>query len=99
MMSDLFVELEAVEARAAALRREIAAGPCREYGHDWQFYGGAHAGCADDCVCSVPVNVCAKCGDCDYGDNIDAGAVRADCALSFAALNDKTSDEIQEQEQ
>ena len=77
---DLLDELAKVEAQAHALRREIAQGPCREYGHDWQFYGGANAGCGPDCGCSVPVNVCSKCGDCDYGQNAEAPKIRAECA-------------------
>lgn len=80
-MSDaLHAELEATEARVAQLKREIAAGPCREYGHDWQSYGGRNAGCGDGCQCSVPVNVCSKCGDCDYGDNAEAASILAKCA-------------------
>jgi len=77
---NLQAELERVEAEAARLRREIAAGPCREHGHDWQSYGGANAGCCEECSCSVPVNVCAKCGDCDYGQNEIADEVRSECA-------------------
>jgi hypothetical protein len=72
-------QLDAVEAEAARLRREIASGPCREYGHDWQSYGGRNAGCDKDCGCSVPVNVCAKCGDCDYGENDEAREIVALC--------------------
>lgn len=77
---DLQEELTAAENRVAQLRREIAAGPCRTYGHDWQFHGGANAGCGDDCNCSVPVNVCSKCADCDYGDNAEAEKTRRECA-------------------
>ena len=73
-------ELEKVEAEAARLRRQIAAGLCREYGHDWQSHGGANAGCSDDCGCSVPVGICTKCGDCDYGESTEADQIRADCA-------------------
>lgn len=83
----LIAKLEAIEAEAARLRREIAAGPCRDYGHDWQSYGGANAGCGSDCTCSVPVNVCAKCGDCDYGQNDEADVVRTDCALIAAEID------------
>ena len=79
-MTDLLAELERVEAQAFALRREIAAGPCREFGHDWKFHGGANAGCGPDCSCSVPVAVCVKCGDCDYGDTPEADQIRSDCA-------------------
>lgn len=49
-------------------------------GHDWRVIGGCNAGCSHDCGCSVPVHECSRCGDCDYGDNEDAAAVRADCA-------------------
>lgn len=74
-------QLERAEAEAARLRREIAAGPCREYGHDWRFHGGRNAGCGDpDCSCSVPVHRCSKCGDFDYGDNDETDRVRAECA-------------------
>lgn len=72
--------LDRAQAEVARLQREIAAGPCREYGHDWQLYGGANAGCGDGCGCSVPVNKCSKCGDYDYGDNDEARLVRSDCA-------------------
>lgn len=76
----LRVRLDAAEAEAARLRREIAAASCAEVGHDWQHCGGKNAGCGPDCGCSVPVNACAKCGDCDYGDNEEADQVRAKCA-------------------
>lgn len=72
-------ELAKLEAEAARLRREIAAGPCRDHGHDWKFYGGRNAGCGPDCGCSIPVYICSKCGDCDYGDNDEANQKRADC--------------------
>lgn len=51
-----------------------------EKGHDWHSRGGCNAGCHDECSCSVPVNFCTRCGDCDYGDNEEAKQVRADCA-------------------
>lgn len=78
---DLQAELEKAEAEAARIRHAIAAGPCLEYGHDWKFYGGRNAGCGyETCHCSVPVSVCAKCGDCDYGDTPEADSIRAECA-------------------
>ena len=80
MKAALFDQLERAEAEAARLRREIAQGPCREYGHDWQFHGGTNAGCGPDCACSAPVHVCTKCGDCDYGDNSEGRDIRASCA-------------------
>lgn len=50
-----------------------------EAGHDWQSTGGCNCGCEDG-ACSVPVNVCTRCGDCDYGDNEDARETRELCA-------------------
>lgn len=43
--------------------------------------GGCNAGCerGESCCCSVPVNECVRCGDCDYGDNQDAIEVRSHC--------------------
>jgi hypothetical protein len=54
-----------------------------EAGHDWQSSGGCNANCGPDCSCSVPVNVCSRCGVCDYGDNEDAKTVRAICRDGF----------------
>jgi hypothetical protein len=51
-----------------------------EAGHDWQSTGGCNAGCDEACGCSVPVHICARCGDCDYGDNVEADEVRSHCA-------------------
>ena len=52
-----------------------------ELEHDWQSSGGRNAGCerGDWCACSVPVHVCARCGDCDYGENAEASDVRRSC--------------------
>jgi hypothetical protein len=77
----LLTELETAQAEVARIERAIAQGPCREYGHDWKFEGGKNAGCGDGCGCSAPVHVCRKCGDCDYGDNAEADAVRSDCEI------------------
>jgi len=76
---ELYSKLEAAEARVHQLRAAIAAGPCREYGHDWQFIGGSNAGCGADCGCSVPVYECQKCGGCDYGDNPESAEIREKC--------------------
>ena len=81
---DLQAELDKAEAEAARIRRAIAAGPCCEHGHDWQSIGGCNAGCDDDCRCSVPVSVCTKCGDCDYGEASKADEIRAECADRFS---------------
>lgn len=79
-MSTLLEHLEAARAEVARLEREVAAGPCREVGHAWRLIGGCSAGCDRDCRCSVPVHECAKCRDCDYGDNDEADKVREQCA-------------------
>lgn len=50
-----------------------------ERGHAWRSLGGCNAGCDEDCCCSVPVNFCSRCGDCDYGDNEEAEKIRRDC--------------------
>lgn len=52
--------------------------PCSILGHKWVFAGGANCGCPDG-SCSVPVCECAACGDCDYGDSIEADEIRAEC--------------------
>lgn len=52
-----------------------------EGGHDMKSTGGCNAGCDDDCSCSVPVNVCTRCGVCDYGHNDEAVEIRAQCDL------------------
>lgn len=78
----LIDQLAKAEAEAARLRREIAQGPCVEFGHDWQFVGGSNLGCGPDCACSGPVYTCSKCGDCDYGDNEEADELRAECATA-----------------
>lgn len=75
----LMEALDAAKAEVARIEREIAQGPCREYGHDWKTLGGCNAGCGDDCSCSVPVHQCSKCSDCDYGDNAEAEEVRQNC--------------------
>lgn len=56
-----------------------------ERGHDWQSIGGCNAGCHDDCSCSVPVNTCSRCPACDYGQNLEAEQVRADCASRYGS--------------
>lgn len=67
------------EAKLARLKREAATADCNDLGHDWASDGGCNAGCHRDCVCSVQVNTCRRCGDCDYGHNEDAARVRAEC--------------------
>ena len=79
-MADLLHDLERAQAEVARIQREIAQGPCRQYGHEWESIGGCNAGCGPYCDCSVGVNVCKKCGDCDYGANAEADEIRAKCA-------------------
>lgn len=55
---------------------------CAREGHDWQSLGGRNAGCCRDCSCSIPVHECARCGDCDYGDNAEARAKIERCELA-----------------
>ena len=78
-MGDIAREIEETEARLAQLRLIARTGDCREFGHAWKFYGGRNAACGDGCNCSVPVYVCPKCGDCDYGDNAEAADKISDC--------------------
>lgn len=78
-MGELARRLEDARAEVIRLEREAAFATCVELGHDWRSHGGANAGCGDACCCSVPVNVCARCGDSDYGKNSDADDVRQDC--------------------
>jgi len=52
--------------------------PCRK-GHIWVHSGGRNASCSKDCHCSVPVMLCARCHDCDYGDNAEARATIEAC--------------------
>jgi hypothetical protein len=84
-MTDLVADISAAEARVDQLRRQLTASTCREVGCDMQSYGGMNAGCGDGCGCSIPVNVCTRCGDCDYGDNACAVTTRAECAERNAA--------------
>lgn len=79
-------QLADAEARVEEIKRQIRTGPCAQHGHDWQSSGGCNAGCilGEHCTCSVPVNVCSKCSDCDYGENAEAAEIRAACASKRA---------------
>lgn len=80
-------ELRSARARVSRLERLAQAATCAQLGeHDWQLLGGRNAGCNDDCrecSCSVPVYQCARCGDCDYGENTEAEKIMADCAVNL----------------
>lgn len=69
-----------------------------EKGHDWRSTGGCNADCHKNCACSVPVNVCSRCGDCDYGENQEADEVRKSCADRFGPPNERWSDHSIESE-
>lgn len=82
-MPDLHQQLEDAKAKVRRIERQIATGECFRYGHDWKHVGGCNASCVlaetGDCGCSVPVHVCTKCGDCDYGQNAEADEKRQRC--------------------
>lgn len=81
MVGDLAEKLDAARAQVERLERQAAAATCAELGrHDWHSSGGCNAGCGPDCYCSVPVHECARCKDCDYGENAEAVEVRRQCA-------------------
>lgn len=71
------------EARAALerLERQAQSATCADLGHDWRCLGGANCGCHEHACCSVPVHECARCKDCDYGDNREAREIRDRCEL------------------
>lgn len=70
-----------------------------EAGHDWQSVGGCNAGCHELCGCSVPVMVCARCGDCDYGENQEAKDTRSDCALLFGSPASRFAEAVELEDQ
>lgn len=73
-------QLDDARAEVARLERAADAASCAEAGHDMKFAGGANAGCSDFCACSVPVHICKRCGDSDYGDNAEAKEIIRACA-------------------
>lgn len=63
-----------------------------ESGHDMQSVGGCNAACHPLwCDCSVPVHVCTRCGDSDYGDNAEAVAIRAACADKYGTPEERNA--------
>lgn len=71
--------LAKAQAELEQAQLAVRAAHCREVGCDMQSVGGKSAACCDTCQCSVPVNVCTKCGDCDYGDNAWAKKTVEEC--------------------
>lgn len=61
--------------------------PCQHGNHEWRHIGGCNCGCHDgNHGCSVPVYECVLCGDCDYGENEEATALREKCAEARECL-------------
>lgn len=60
-----------------------------EAGHDYISLGGCNAGCHPDCACSVPVQTCSRCGDCDYGENADARNIRRECSDRHGTMKER----------
>lgn len=86
-MTELTDKLETARAEVARLERIAATATCRDLGCDMVNVGGANCGCMfmDDQgnplpgQCSVPVNSCSRCGDCDYSENDEARETRSYC--------------------
>ena len=79
-MAGLAEQIRETEAKLARLKSLAAAVTCAEMGeHDWRFIGSCGCTCSDG-YCSVPVHECARCGDCDYGNNAEAAEVKLECA-------------------
>jgi hypothetical protein len=79
-MNTLAEQIEEAQARLLHLQRQAAGATCDQVGHAWSRVGGANCGCHLDATCSVPVHVCKRCGECDYGHNVEAEDRRAACA-------------------
>jgi hypothetical protein len=78
-MTGLAEQIRDAEAEVARLKGLAAAATCAEMGeHDWQLLGGCSCSCDGGC-CSMPVYVCSRCRDCDYGDNEEAAEIRREC--------------------
>lgn len=82
-MTNLAERIEDARAEIRRLERLAASATCADLGHAWKSIGGSNAGCNDTCACSVPVHECARCGDCDYGDNAEAEMVRTTCKILY----------------
>ena len=78
-MPELADRIEAARAELVRLERIAATATCRELGCDMVSIGGCNCGCNEWSCCSVPVHQCARCGDCDYGDNTEATKIKRVC--------------------
>lgn len=88
-MPELADKIEAARYELARLEREAAHATCADLGCNMESTGGCNCGCVVDHddegnevigQCSVPVNICTRCGDCDYGDSAEAAEIRWRCA-------------------
>lgn len=77
-MTNLTEQIEIARANLVRLERMAASASCVELGHDWQMLGGRICNCENG-YCSIPVNECKRCGDCDYGDNEEARDIMTKC--------------------
>jgi hypothetical protein len=77
---NLAEQIKAKRAELQVLERRAAFATCIDLGHDWESTGGCNCGCERG-YCSMPVNVCRRCGDCDYGYNDEAISIRQNCAV------------------
>lgn len=82
-MTKLAEQIADAKAHLARLQQQATSATCSDLGHDWHSLGGASAGCCLECSCSVPVHTCRRCGDCDYGDNLEASSIRDRCRASL----------------
>jgi hypothetical protein len=79
-MTSILTQLEAARAEVERLERIAAQATCRELGScDMQTVGGCNCGCHETACCSVPVHKCTRCGDYDYGENVEATEIRRQC--------------------
>lgn len=79
-IAPLAAQLANARAEVIRLERLALVASCAEAGHRWVLIGGTNCGCEDGC-CSMPVNECKVCRDCDYGDNPEASSIRVACEL------------------
>lgn len=80
-MPELANQIADAKAEVERLERLAASATCADLGHDWHSLGGCNCGCHEEACCSVPVNECARCKDCDYGDNAEATEIRRLCRI------------------
>jgi hypothetical protein len=101
-MPELADQIEAARAELARLERIAAHASCADLGCRMVSTGGANCGCVflDDedhelpGSCSVPVNYCERCGDCDYGNNDDATEIRRVCREMNPDLHEQQVEEV-----